>query len=210
MKNLNLPNKLSLLRLCLVPVFMALIGIPELIDNDPFLEILFSALAATVFILCAITDLIDGKIARKYHLITDFGKFIDPVADKFMVIGAMLMLLFCDRYAAIRPVLFWGVVIVVFRELAVTAVRMVVVSSGGGVIAANMLGKIKTVTQIVCVSAAIIEPLLYRIPIIAKYLPALATYLPITYLSIATMTVFTLWSGIRYIADAWKYINPNK
>ncbi len=210
MKNLNLPNKLSLLRLCLVPVFMALIGIPELIDDNPFLEILFSALAATVFILCAITDLIDGKIARKYHLITDFGKFIDPVADKFMVIGAMLMLLFCDRYAAIRPVLFWGVVIVVFRELAVTAVRMVVVSSGGGVIAANMLGKIKTVTQIVCVSAAIIEPLLYRIPIIAKYLPALATYLPITYLSIATMTVFTLWSGIRYIADAWKYINPNK
>ena len=92
MKQLNIPNRLSLLRLCLVPVFMALMGIPELLPGQTVMEILFSALAAFVFILCAVTDMIDGKIARKYNMITDFGKFIDPVADKFMVIGAMMML----------------------------------------------------------------------------------------------------------------------
>lgn len=210
MKQLNIPNRLSLLRLCLVPVFMALMGIPELLPGQTGMEILFSALAAFVFILCAVTDMIDGKIARKYIMITDFGKFIDPVADKFMVIGAMMMLVFCDRYAAIRPVLFWGVVIVVFRELAVTAVRLVALSAGGQVIAANMLGKIKTVTQIVCVCAAIIEPLLCKIPLVDKYLSFWGRYLPITYTSIAVMTIFTLWSGINYIVCAWKYINPNK
>lgn len=212
---LNLPNKLTLTRMLMVPVFIIVMVIPDLVakltgENNQTLEIIMSALSAALFIGAAVTDALDGKIARRQHLITDFGKFLDPLADKFMVIGAMLMILFCGRYAGIRPVFFWAVLIVIFREFAVTAIRLVAVSSGGVVIAANILGKIKTVTQIVCVSSVIIEPLLSSIPFVKELIPFWNQYLPITYLSTLVMTVFTVWSGINYIAGAWNIINPNK
>lgn len=198
---MNLPNRLSLLRICLVPVFIAV-----MMASD---AIWASIVGVVVFIGASVTDMLDGKIARKRNLITDFGKFIDPLADKFMVIGAMLVLLY--KYDNIRFFFIWAVIIVVFRELAVTSMRLVASSSQGVVVAANKLGKIKTVTQIVCVCTVIIEPMLNDL---GSYIFGdaffLAGILPLTYLTCAVMSFFTLWSGINYIVSMWKYISPDK
>ncbi len=193
---MNLPNKLSVLRMILVPIFV----IVMMVVPDPW----GSIIGVSLFIIASITDMLDGKIARKYNLITDFGKFIDPLADKFMVIGALLVILY--KYATIRPVFIWAVIIVIFRELAVTSIRLVASSSSGVVIAANWLGKIKTCTQIACVCATIIEPLIYG----AFGLDKMLVYLPLTYLTTALMIIFTLWSGINYIVSYWKYLDPQK
>lgn len=193
---MNLPNKLSVLRMILVPVFVIVMMLPF----EPWSSII----GVAIFIIASLTDMLDGKIARKHNLITDFGKFIDPLADKFMVIGALLVILY--KYDNIRPVFIWAVIIVIFRELAVTSIRLVASSSSGVVIAANWLGKIKTVTQIVCICAVIIEPILYTIP----FLVPLAKYLPITYASTALMVIFTIWSGLNYILTYWKFLDPQK
>ncbi len=197
---LNLPNRLSLLRICLVPIFIAVM----MISDDLWARIL----GVCIFIGASVTDMLDGKIARKRNLITNFGKFIDPLADKFMVIGAMLVLLY--KYESIRPVFFWAVVIVIFRELAVTSMRLIA-SGSGVVVPANMLGKIKTVTQIVCICTVIIEPILIELGVLvfgADFF--LVGLLPLTYTSIAVSSFFTLWSGINYIASMWKYISADK
>lgn len=186
----------------LVPIFVIIM----MVVPYPYGEIIGVAL----FIVAALTDMFDGKIARKYNLITDFGKFIDPLADKFMVIGALLVILY--KYASIRPIFIWAVIIVIFRELAVTSIRLVASSSSGVVIAANWLGKIKTVTQIICVCCVIIEPMLYDLGMRLFHinLSWLVAYPPLTYISTATMIVFTLWSGINYIVSYWKYLDPQK
>lgn len=180
----------------MVPIFVVVMMLPF----EPWSSIIGVAL----FIIASLTDMLDGKIARKYNLITDFGKFIDPLADKFMVIGALLVILY--KYETIRPVFIWAVIIVIFRELAVTSIRLVASSSSGVVIAANWLGKIKTCTQIACVCAVIIEPIIYMIP----GLEFMVKYLPLTYLTTALMVIFTLWSGINYIVSYWKYLDPQK
>ena len=153
--------------------------------------------------------MLDGKIARKYGLITDFGKLMDPLADKFMVIGALTVIVY--RYDTLRPVFIWALLVVVFRELAVTSLRLVASTSGGVVVPANMLGKIKTVSQIVCVSAAIIEPMLYEIPFLRDFLPGWWTaHVPLTYITCAAMTLFTVLSGVNYFRAMWKYLDPGK
>ena len=180
----------------MVPIFV----IVMMIVPDPW----GSIIGVSLFIIASITDMLDGKIARKYNLITDFGKFIDPLADKFMVIGALLVILY--KYDSIRPFFIWAVIIVIFRELAVTSIRLVASNASGVVIAANNLGKIKTCTQIACVCATIIEPLIYSACGLGKML----VYLPLTYLTTALMIIFTLWSGINYIVSYWKYLDPQK
>ena len=199
---MNLPNKLSVLRICLVPVFVIVMMLPESLFHG--FDVWGSIIGVTIFIIASLTDMLDGKIARKYGLITDFGKFIDPLADKFMVIGALLVILY--KYENIRPVFIWATIIVIFRELAVTSIRLVASSSSGIVIAANYLGKIKTCTQIACICTVIIEPLIYKI----NALEFLAKYMPLSYLTTALMIVFTLWSGINYIVSYWKYLDPEK
>jgi CDP-diacylglycerol--glycerol-3-phosphate 3-phosphatidyltransferase len=136
---------------------------------------------------------------------------MDPLADKFMVIGAMMVILYKNLTAAepnrIFGILFFcALLIVVFRELAVTAMRLVVSGSSGIVVAANMLGKIKTCTQIACVILCIVEPLIYRIPALS----GLKAYLPLSMISTAAMAFFTLLSGINYIKSYWKYMDPQK
>ena len=199
---MNLPNKLSVLRICLVPVFIIVMMLPETLF--PGFDIWGPILGAVIFIAASLTDMLDGKIARKYNLITDFGKFIDPLADKFMVIGALLVIVY--RYADIRPVFIWATIIVIFRERAVTSIRLVASSSSGVVIAAKYIGKVKTVSQILCICAVIIEPLIYKIPALQFMNP----YMPLTYLTTLVMTVFTLWSGIDYLVSYWKYLDPQK
>lgn len=215
MSKMNLPNKLTMLRLCLVPVVMVLLLLPQsLLDW----RIVYAA-GAVLFILTALTDMLDGKIARKYNLITDFGKFMDPVADKFMVIGTLMALLFRmmrpDLYgvaydSSFTVVFFVAVVGIIFRELAITSLRLVLVSSSGMVVAAKMLGKIKTVSQIVCICTLLIEPF---IDLLLCHLAPdyfFAHFYPLSWITVVVMLVFTLWSGIDYLKGGWKYIASNK
>lgn len=197
---MNLPNKLTVLRLCLVPVFVIIMMVSS--------ALWASVVGLLLFVIASLTDMLDGKIARKHNLVTDFGKFMDPLADKFMVIGAMFVILhrslslYGDRLFS--DIFFWAFLIVIFRELAVTSMRLVVSGSSGIVVAANMLGKIKTCTQIACVICCIAEPVIYG-------LIGLGTdFLPVSIATSALMLIFTLWSGINYIASYWKYLDPEK
>ena len=154
---LNVPNMLSFVRVLLVPAFVASI---LFIKADVWCYII----PAIVYALTALTDMLDGKIARKYGLVTDFGKFIDPLADKFMVLGSMLAILawMFERGQRIQGLIFvWVVLIILFRELAVTSMRLVVAGKKVKVdLAANMMGKLKTVSQMVGTVLIIIEPLI--------------------------------------------------
>lgn len=201
---MNLPNKLTAIRMIMVPVFVIVLMVSE--------AIWASIVGLVLFVVAAFTDMLDGKIARKNNLVTDFGKFLDPLADKFMVIGAMLVILYRTMTRVplnelFSNIFFWAVMIVIFRELAVTSIRLVVSGSQGIVIAANMLGKIKTCTQIACVICCIAEPLFYEN---IDALSFLMEYLPLSMLTSVLMLVFTLWSGIHYIASYWKYLDPEK
>ena len=201
---MNLPNKLSVLRLCLVPVIIIVGMLPESIL--PFY--ISCIICAVLFIGTSITDMLDGKIARKYNLITDFGKFLDPVADKFMVIGAMFVILY--KFANLRTIMIFALIVVVFRELAVTSMRLVVSTGSNIVIAANNLGKIKTVSQIVAICSVFIEPVLQWIVRIIFNADWRTDIVPITWASLAFMMFMTVWSGINYIMAYWKYLDPEK
>lgn len=209
---MNTANKLTLARLIFVPIFLVVMLLPDSII--PFK--LSCIIGAVLFIGASITDSLDGKIARKYNMITDFGKFLDPLADKFMVIGALFVIVY--RFG--EPLRFWFLIltiVIVFRELAVTAARLVANTGSGVVIAANMLGKLKTVFQIICISSVLIETVLW--PFLFKDLLGLdAPWLfesflggyPVTFISFVATAVLTVWSGINYIKECWKYINPAK
>lgn len=205
---MNLANKLTVLRMIMVPIFMVVMLLPESVLAFDLMCIISAAL----FILASITDSLDGKIARKRNLITDFGKFMDPLADKFMVIGALMCILY--RFASIRFYVLIVTIIIVFRELAVTAARLVASTSGGVVIAANMLGKLKTVFQIIFISSVLIEPVLWKF--VATLIPALDFLtkilygFPVTFVAMAATAVLTVWSGMNYIKGCWKYINTEK
>ena len=134
---MNLPNKLTLLRIILVPLIIAVI----------LIEFPFHFLAAgLLFGIASITDALDGKIARRDNLITDFGKFADPLADKILVISVLVCFVKLGLCGAIP------LIIIIFREFTVTSVRLVAAAKGK-VIAANMWGKVKTVSQIVAICA---------------------------------------------------------
>lgn len=208
---MNLPNKLTVLRICLVPIFMIVMiaPIPYLKDN----LVLTGAVAAAIFIITSLTDMLDGKIARKYNLITDFGKFMDPLADKFMVFGALLSILY--RYEEIRPVFIWAAAIVMFRELAVTSIRLVVSGKEGLVVAASWLGKVKTVLQVVCICTVLLEPVVfYLVGLTGIFNADMVTKIGdmhiLSYVTMVAMLVMTLWSGIDYLKTYWKFISPNK
>ena len=127
---MNLPNKLTLLRVILVPFFLAAMLLPESIAPESVSRII----AAALFTITALTDFADGKIARKYNLVTNFGKFMDPLADKFMIITALFGA--TARYDYLRGVMVWIALVVVFRELAVTSLRLIACNTAGKVIAA--------------------------------------------------------------------------
>ena len=162
---MNLPNKLTLLRIILIPIFMAVLywGFPGAT---------YAALA--IFIIASLTDLLDGKIARSRNLVTDFGKFADPLADKMLVVAAMLWFVENGQMPG------WALLIVILREFAVSGLRMVA-SDQGRVIAAGWSGKVKTASTMVCI-------VLMFLPI-----PEL-----VNNLCVAVIVVTTLWSGVEY------------
>lgn len=207
---MNLPNKLTVLRLCLVPVIILFGMLP-----DAWIPTYISyTVCAVIFIGTAITDMFDGKIARKHGLITDFGKFLDPVADKFMVIGAMFVILY--KFDNLRTVMVFALLIVVFRELAVTSMRLVVSTGQSIVVAANSLGKLKTVLQIVAISTVFLEPVVQHVAmkiaelITSKSLAWRTDILPLTWITLGLSIILTVWSGVAYLKAYWKYLDPEK
>ncbi len=210
---MNLPNKLTVLRLIMVPIFMVVMLLPVFTNFSATTDMILTLVGAVLFIAASLTDMLDGKIARKHGLVTDFGKFMDPLADKFMVIGALFCIFFQSTVMSnhiMSTLYFFSLVIIIFRELAVTSIRLVASSSGGVVIAANMLGKIKTVTQIIAICAAMIEPVIYNLIGAGKLPSFFYEYPPITCFFTVVMIYFTIHSGINYLAGAWKFLDPEK
>ena len=205
---LNLPNYLTLFRFFMVPVLiLAMYFIP---DSH---WIVRNCVAAGIFLICSLTDLFDGKIARKYNLITDFGKFLDPLADKFIVISAMTMIFYLDFYKHLRSFFVFVFIVVMLREFAVTGLRLLI-SNKGVVLPAKPLGKIKTALQMPFIMTALLEPVIYRcfgiLPCIEGSTEFLSVYPPLTLLTMAGAFVFTLWSGIDYFVSCGSYIDPEK
>ncbi len=200
-QGLNLPNKLTLARLCLVPFCIAAVLLPESLLP----EVVSRTIAGALFVIASVTDMLDGKIARGRGLVTDFGKLIDPLADKFMVIGTLMAVFY--RYENIRAWLFWVLLAIIFRELGVTSLRLVT-AGRGVVVPASMAGKIKTVSQIVMVCALLLEPVLLGffpdelIPQVVKSIQ------PISLASGICAGVMTVISGADYFIKLWKYIDP--
>ena len=190
---MNLPNKLTMLRIVMIPLFMIFLCVPL-----PLPDAACRLIAAAIFALASFTDMLDGKIARKYNLITNFGKLMDPLADKMMVFGAMLGILVYPPCADLRIGFVWAAAVVIFREMAVTSLRLIAASQGGEVIAAAWLGKVKTCTQVACIVVVLLEPL---IP-----LAIFAEMHILSWITIVAMLVMTLWSGIDYFKGYAKYL----
>ncbi len=140
---MNLPNKLTVLRVCMVPVFVFLMLWNGFGDSGKYV-------AAAIFILASATDWLDGYLARKNNLVTDFGKFMDPIADKLLVCSAMICLVEKEALAA------WIVIIIIGREFIISGFRLVA-SDKGVVIAASYWGKFKTVFQMIMVILLILD-----------------------------------------------------
>ena len=188
---MNTPNKLSLLRVALIPVmvlFMFLPGWPMVL------------VSTAVFGAAAYTDYLDGHIARRDGLVTDFGKFIDPVADKLLNLSAMIML----TMGGLLP--HWAVIVILARELAVDGLRMVAVGQGR-VIAAGPLGKIKTVSQMVLIIFLMLAGRLA--PVLFGGVLASAVNV-IGWVMIAWVIVITVWSGVDYFVRNFDVIRNAK
>ncbi|MCI2170251.1 CDP-diacylglycerol--glycerol-3-phosphate 3-phosphatidyltransferase [Schleiferilactobacillus perolens] len=181
---MNLPNKLTVFRIILIPVFILLLAIPWAWGSVVLLGTAIATnylVAAIVFIVASLTDLLDGKIARSQHLVTNFGKFADPLADKMLVMTAFIFLVELGKAPA------WVVAIIVCRELAVTGLRLLIVEQSGTVMAAAWPGKIKTNTQMF----AIIFLLLNNIGFSTLHIPFGEILLYIC-------LFFTVYSGADY------------
>ena len=150
---MNLANKLTILRILLVPI-MVIIPFLNIEGNLWGIPITYIVIDV-IFIIAAITDKLDGYIARSRNQITTFGKFLDPIADKIVVITAMVMLVEFNHLPA------WIPIIVIFREFVVSGYRLIAVEKNGKVIPANMWGKLKTVTQMIAIILAFIDPNAY-------------------------------------------------
>ena len=174
---LNLPNKLTLLRMALVPVYLVLLAYG------------FNFTALLVFAVASLTDLFDGKIARKYNLITNFGKFMDPIADKLLTHTAFIMLCAMGRLNVVACIIF------IAREFVVSGLRMVAVEQGH-VIAAGMSGKIKTVLQMILAMLLTGLPFLAGMSLLAPVMPALNV---ITDLLMLAAAALTLYSMVEYV-----------
>lgn len=193
---MNTPNKLTVGRIIATPFFMA-----ALMINFPY----HYTVALVLFIAASLTDMIDGKMARKYNLVTDFGKFLDPLADKMLTTSAFLGFI----KLGIGWQITWIAFIVLFREFMVSSIRLVSVTSGGKVIAANMWGKCKTVSQM----AGIILALLLN-AVMYDY-----GFKPAAFQAASSVTISVLlWvsailciiSGGIYLVSSKEFIDPSK
>ncbi|MEE1054670.1 MAG: CDP-diacylglycerol--glycerol-3-phosphate 3-phosphatidyltransferase [Acutalibacteraceae bacterium] len=193
---MNTPNKLTIARIIATPLFMA-----ALMIEFPY----HYTVALVLFIAASLTDMIDGKMARKYNLVTDFGKFLDPLADKMLTTAAFLGFI----KMGIGWQITWIAFIVLFREFMVSSIRLVVVSSGGKVIAANMWGKCKTVSQMLGIIFA-----LFSYALIADFGINNAVFVDICNIIISVLfwisAVLCIISGGIYLWGCKDCIDPSK
>ena len=190
---MNLPNKLTLLRIILVPFFVAAL----LLKMIPYHYII----ALVIFAVASITDMLDGKIARKYNMVTDFGKFADPLADKILVISAFT----CFVEMGIVSSVF--VIIVLFREFTVTSIRLVA-AENGKVVAANMWGKAKTVSQMVAIIVVLLYGVVTDITQLGENVVFISTIVQQVILWISAL--LTVISGVIYIKNNFGFIKNAK
>ena len=187
---MNLPNKITLARILLIPMMMIIpyIGLDEKIMYGVSIS---NLLVLTIFLIASFTDFLDGYIARKRNIVTNLGKFLDPIADKLLVFAALIMLVEGEMLPS------WVPIIIAAREFMVSAIRMLAASEGK-VIAASMLGKVKTVTQMTAISLAFLDvnPFMEFIygtldgfELISNILMSIAIWLAV---------IATIWSGIDY------------
>jgi CDP-diacylglycerol--glycerol-3-phosphate 3-phosphatidyltransferase len=196
---MNLPNKLTILRIILVPIMVI---IPFLNIQGEFFNIPISLLIIdAIFIIASITDKLDGSIARKRNLVTNFGKFLDPIADKILVLAAMVMLVEMNKLPA------WIPIIVLFREFVVSGYRLIAVENGGQVIAASIWGKIKTATQMVAIILMFIDKFAF-----ANFLNITirATMSPFELIFNIIVSTLMFVSVIAAIFSGWDYIKGGK
>lgn len=175
---MNLPNKLTVLRVCMIPFFVVMLLLNGG-ENQTYRYI-----AAAIFIVASLTDMLDGKIARKYNLVTNFGKFMDPLADKLLVCSALICLVDLKQLPA------WMVIVIISREFIISGFRLVA-SDNGIVIAASYWGKFKTTFQMISVILLIVR------------IPALTV---LTQICVWTALVLTVISLVDYIAKNHKVL----
>ncbi len=186
---MNLPNKLTLLRVILIPFVMFF----YLADFIPFG--IGKLVSLIIFVLACITDFLDGKIARKYNLITNFGKFLDPIADKILT-SAVLFMLVADRTIP-HP---WGVIvitIIISREFIVAALRLLV-ATNGIVLAADIWGKAKTFVQMIAIPLCMLLAFFLTCGLDIPYVLILITKI-VSFVAIGAATVLTVISGTNYV-----------
>lgn len=182
---MNLPNKITVSRILLIPLFLIIMLVPfnwgevHLFGTDMPVTHLVGAL---IFIFASATDWVDGHYARKYNLVTNMGKFLDPLADKLLVSAALIVLVELGFAPS------WIVIIIISREFAVTGLRLLLAGEGE-VVAANMLGKVKTWTQIVAISALLLHNIIFQ-----------AISFPFADFALWVAMIFTIWSGWDYFA----------
>lgn len=192
---MSLPNKITLSRICLIPVFIIILSIPLDLGawNIGATDLpITHFIAALIFIIASTTDWLDGYIARKYQLITNMGKFLDPLADKLLVSAAFILIVELGLAPA------WVVILIISREFAMTGLRLVAAGEGI-VLAASKMGKLKTVSQIL----AIILLLLHNFPF--SYIG-----LPIDIILLYIALILTVWSGVEYFVKNWHVMRDSK
>lgn len=199
---MNLPNKITIARILLVPIMMLMpyIGITA---KTSFGLPIVNIIILIIFLVASFTDYLDGHIARKRNIVTNFGKFLDPIADKLLVLAALVMLV----EAGIIPG--WIPIIIAAREFMVSAIRMLVATEGK-VIVASKLGKIKTVTQMVAISLAFLDTN-YFMSFVCGGLTGFALILNIL-MSVAMLlaVIATIWSGVDYFMKSKDVVLQSK
>ncbi len=192
---MNLPNKLTIFRIILVPIMVIIPFFP--IEGELFNIQIKWLLIALIFIIASITDKLDGYLARSRNEITTFGKFLDPIADKILVLAAMIMLVEASRLPA------WIPIIVLFREFIVSGYRLIAVEKSGNVIAASIWGKLKTVTQMVGLIIALID-----VNPFGKFLDGSLFGINLAINIISTSMLFI--SVIATVFSGWDYVKNGK
>lgn len=200
---MNLPNKLTILRMCAIPLIIVISLIPGLREITIYGTITLDLLILLViFALASFTDFLDGKIARKYNLITNFGKFMDPLADKLLVMSTLIVLLEKGMFSAFGISFGFAIIIILAREFAVTGLRTIA-ADNKKVIAASKLGKLKTVSQMVMIIFLLVD--CYPFRLVSDIVGDIAC---VTLISIAT--ILTIVSGVDYFVKNKHVLKESK
>lgn len=192
---MNIPNQITISRIILIPLFMIFLLVPFNWGEWSILGAVIPVhhfIAAIIFIIASATDWLDGYYARKHNLVTNMGKFLDPLADKLLITAAFVSLVGLDMFPA------WAAIVVLSREFAVTGLRLVA-SGEGEVIAASIWGKWKTVSQIIAAAALLLHNMIFEL-----------MNIPFATIMIYVAVILTVFSGVDYFVKNKHVLNTSK